>query len=486
MNRDLVEQILSCPNLPSLPAVALRVIELTSDPNVRLSDLASTIQNDQGLAAKVLKTVNSSFYALRQPCATISKALVLLGLGPVKTLALGFSLVSSLESRQFATFDYVGYWRRGLYSAVAAKCLAEAARKPFSEEAFLAGLLQDLGVMAMLRTLGTRYIRTFDKAGGDHRALVAQEIADLEVQHPEIGALLAERWKLPEQLVMPVRYHERPTAAPVEHAEMCRCIGLANLIHDALTDAAPGPALRKAYSRADQWMRLDTAAVDAVLRRTSLGAKELSRLFKLDTGPFSDPEHVITHAEKQRADLEVAETQGTSEVGMSALLASDGQNDPVTGVLARSEFDGILRKSFAEAVSASIPVGLVYVAVNSFREILAVQGVERADELLVRVAHALSEQFEMMGGVTCRVSNEVFAIVVEGSSAEGVEKLLEAAISTMNSGGQPLVSVSSGIAMTPGPDGARLASEAELVIAATRALHRSRQTAAEAPSRKAA
>ena len=100
----VLEEILSCPNLPSLPAVALRVIELTSNVNVSLKELAETIQNDQGLATKILKTVNSSFYGLRQRCSTIDKAIVMLGLSPVKSLALGFSLVESIDDPADARF----------------------------------------------------------------------------------------------------------------------------------------------------------------------------------------------------------------------------------------------------------------------------------------------------------------------------------------------------------------------------------------------
>ena len=108
MRKDVLEEILSCPSLPSLPAVAVRVIELTSDPNVRLSDLGEMIETDQGLTTKILRTVNSSYYGLRQKCANIQKALVMLGLNPVKSLALSFSLVSAVQDGESeGEFDFV-------------------------------------------------------------------------------------------------------------------------------------------------------------------------------------------------------------------------------------------------------------------------------------------------------------------------------------------------------------------------------------------
>ncbi len=96
MNPEILDKVLACKQLPSLPAVAMRVLELSGQENVSFKEIADTITNDQGLSSKVLRTVNSSFYALRKPCASINQSIVMLGLSAVKTLALGFSLVGSI------------------------------------------------------------------------------------------------------------------------------------------------------------------------------------------------------------------------------------------------------------------------------------------------------------------------------------------------------------------------------------------------------
>jgi HD-like signal output (HDOD) protein len=272
MNEELLEQILSCPALPSLPAVAVRVVELTQRPDASLDDLAATIQNDQALAAKVLKTVNSSFYGLRMRCSTINQALVMLGMSTVKSLALGFSLVSSVPNDTGDEFDLTAYWRRGLYTAVAARCIADAAGKVYADEAFLGGLLQDIGMMAMHQALGERYDK-LAAAAGPHRRLAKAELAELDVQHADIGAMLTERWKFPPELVLPVKYHERPTAAPAEHADIVRCVGLGNMAHDVLTDADPGPALRRFQIHAQLWFGMGPDESEALLTRIAAGAR---------------------------------------------------------------------------------------------------------------------------------------------------------------------------------------------------------------------
>ena len=198
MNEQLLQKILSCSKLPSLPEVAVRVIELTGDENLVMQELASVIEKDQGLATRILKTVNSAFYGLPKQCSTLTHAQSLMGLDAIKTLALGFSLLSGLKEDPESEFDYERYWRRAVYSAVAAKAVAIMVRNGDAEEAFLGGLLQDIGMIAMCKALGDEYAELVRSCGEDHRGLVKKELAEYELQHPDVGAMLAQRWKLPE------------------------------------------------------------------------------------------------------------------------------------------------------------------------------------------------------------------------------------------------------------------------------------------------
>ncbi|MEX0876710.1 MAG: HDOD domain-containing protein, partial [Phycisphaerales bacterium] len=112
MTQVSLQDILSCSSLPSLPAVAARLLELTSNPNVELSEISRLVQQDQALAARVLKTVNSSFYGLTSPCGSIERAMGYLGLNSVKSLVLGFSFVDVTGEGKDGTFDLQEHWRR--------------------------------------------------------------------------------------------------------------------------------------------------------------------------------------------------------------------------------------------------------------------------------------------------------------------------------------------------------------------------------------
>lgn len=419
MNSELLEEILGCRTLPSLPAVAVRVIEITGNPNCRLEDLAATIQNDQGLAAKVLRTVNSSFYGLRRPCASIHKSLVLLGLGPVKTLTLGFSLVATLRNDDDDRFDYVSYWRRGLYTAVGARCVADAARLPQSDEAFLGGLLQDIGVMAMYLALGDRYLNVMNRTGGDHNKLASAELSAFEIQHPDLGAMLAQRWRLPDELVVPVKYHERPAAAPREHAPIVRCVGLGNLIHDSLTLDDPIPSLAALYHRADQWFGLKAPAVDAIIRRSAEGAKELTSLFRLDTGGFADADAALIIAHERIAEC-APEAIASSE-GLDALVTNPDEIDPLTGLFAKTGFASELREAF-ERAKAGTPFALVQIAVDNYRTLAARAGLEASDAVLCDIAALLTRSFDRRTAKPCRLGGEVFAVILPNADEAGATR----------------------------------------------------------------
>src|SRR6478735_1846025 len=157
MNEQLVEKIRNCANLPSLPSIAMQVLELAQKADVDIAEIARIICKDPALSSKILRTVNSSFYGRSQHVSTISHALVILGLQSVKTLVLGFSLVTNLTKNKSKGFKHMTYWKRSIYSATAARAIAAKINIVQQEESFLAALLQDIGMLVLDQVLGEQY-----------------------------------------------------------------------------------------------------------------------------------------------------------------------------------------------------------------------------------------------------------------------------------------------------------------------------------------
>lgn len=406
MNPELLERVLSCQRLPSMPAVALRVIDLTQDQQVRLGDLAQVINNDQGLSAKILRTVNSSFYALRKPCTTINQAIVLMGLSAVKTLALGFSLVSSINANQSAGFDYQGYWRRSLLSGVAAKCFAHEAKAGKEEEAFLGGLLQDIGMVAMHIALGKDYERVLVMTNGDHRQLLKVELAELEVGHPEIGAMLAQRWRLPDDLVQPIRFHERPTAAPAEVMPTCQSVGVGNIACDVIQSAEPGVALKRLYTRAEEWLSVAPPRCDEVMKHVQHGAKEVARLLSMDIGQVRDAEEVQRRAADQLRQINLPLSPGADPGMLHAALL-----DEVTGLPSRAVFNQNVTVGFEQALvtGGTLCVAVLQPAGAQEAARLAAAGL---DSYMRAVAERLAGPIAQAGGILCRFDERILAAML--------------------------------------------------------------------------
>ena len=487
LQATVLDDILSCPTLPSLPAVALKVIELTSDPDCSMDELGSLIQNDQALAAKVLRTVNSSFYGLREPCSTIKRAIVMLGLSPVKALTLGFSLVSAVETEGRDEFPFAEYWRRSLFAAVGAKVVAEAAELPTADEAFLAGLLHDIGMIALYEALREHYVAVIEKTEGEHAMLVRHEIEAFELQHPEIGAMLAERWRIPSQLVMPIRYHERPTAAPSDNIELVHAVALGLMAHDALNKEESRTVTNRFYDKCSQWLRISSEDATSALRRINEGVAEMADLFNLETGEHGNTDDLVARAEERLVEMSrenPRETYATQK--LEDLVTGSSETDPLTGLPTREGFEAAFAATFDEAQARREPLTLLQVALDGLGEVNNAAGQFAVDEVIVGTVALLTKHFEPLGGVVCRLGSGVFTVILPGTgrtdAVAAAEKLrtsvTESAprwLSNASSGsGAPPITVSIGVSSADEETRAAFPSAQRLLLAGAQAVKAAR------------
>jgi HD-like signal output (HDOD) protein len=186
--------------LYSRPTVAMELVRLVEEPRVDASMLKNCIAQDPALTCKVLRVVNSSLYGLNRPVADLSQAINLLGIKPLKLLVLGFSLPDALFA-ELAGRELQWYWTNTLTRAVAARLLAEQLWRQPGDEAFTAGLLQDIGILVLLRELGEPYARFLTGVIDEKCHLAALEQETLGFDHIQLSASLLKRWQLPQRLV---------------------------------------------------------------------------------------------------------------------------------------------------------------------------------------------------------------------------------------------------------------------------------------------
>ena len=224
--------------LYSLPAVAMRVLELTASPKVDVRALKQCIENDPALTSRVLRVVNSSLFGLPREVSDLNQALALLGIKPLKLLVLGFSLPGNMLAGVEAAV--LGrYWRRALTRAVAARELCDALWRRDGDEAFIAGLLLDVGVLVLVRDLGEPYVRFLDRVYAERRSLADLERRSLGFTHVQLSAGLLRGWNLPEAIVSAVGASENSDAiATLSEREqrLAAVVRLAELLTSVLVD----------------------------------------------------------------------------------------------------------------------------------------------------------------------------------------------------------------------------------------------------------
>src|SRR4029453_532256 len=196
--------------MPMLPALAADVMSLAIDPEVSIARIARVIAKDQVLATRVLRLANSAYCAPMQEITTVNDAIVRMGTGPVRNVVLAVCFTSRLQGANVYGAQGRELMDHAIGTAYLARLIAEKLNED-ADEAFMCGLLHDLGKLLLLKLS-----RDFIKYGAPTPS--TQEIDKVyKERHPEIGARLMRTWQLPGALEHPVRFHHDPDAAAADH-----------------------------------------------------------------------------------------------------------------------------------------------------------------------------------------------------------------------------------------------------------------------------
>lgn len=247
----------------TLPAVALKLLELTNRADVSAADLRACLEQDPALTSKVLRVVNSSLFGLSRKVADLHQAVALLGVKPLKLLVLGFSLPDAMFAG-IAHDVLARYWKLTLTRALAARELAQRVWRQSGEEALIVGLLADLGFLALVQCLGAPYVTFARRAWQAESDLAALEQRALGYDHRQLTIRLLTAWGLPESIVAPLRPFDPAQGAPPAEVRVIRSVlRLAELLAHVLCGE------RRVYDRvvrlAQSEHRLDRQALAAVV-----------------------------------------------------------------------------------------------------------------------------------------------------------------------------------------------------------------------------
>jgi diguanylate cyclase (GGDEF)-like protein len=454
-----------CRTLPSVPAVVLQVLDLTQDPNVSASALAKVVARDPALAAKFLRVANSAWCGVRKEITTLDRAINLIGLNAAMSLALSFSLVRGLQKSVGGIFDHRAYWRRSVVSATSTRAVGMHLGATNKDELFLAGLLQDIGMLVLNEALPA-YSALVAAANGDHRVLVEAEQNEFGSDHTQAGGWILKKWGLPDRLIASVSTSHAPSG---RDDSLASSVVLGGLIADIWANPNSTDQVTKTAAEAARVLcGISLEQFDALLAKTAADLPETTNNLDVAIGDDALVSRLLDHAREALAELNLRALQ---EVRHFAIQA---QQDALTALFNRSYLNQIMHEQFVHSRSIFEPLTIVFLDIDHFKTINDTYGHRCGDLILVSVAQVIQASIRSQD-IAVRFGGDEFVILlmnakedVAAAISERIRSRIEDKLHKIGEGQTINVTVSVGWATTGNP---QISSAAELLEAADRNLY---------------
>lgn len=221
------ELIANLGDLPPLPQVAAQVLRISADPDATAEDLRKVISTDQALTSQILKISNSAMFGMMREIKTLSQAIMTLGFSTIKSVVIASS-AKNLYQRGAVGLQERLLWEHALVTALASRALGKTLKFPRVEEAFIGGLMHDIGKSVMGVKFPERYgalVRTVYNGQGNALEL---ELETFGFDHTMVGEALLRSWNLAQSLEEAVRWHHEPIGASEGNQPIAAIIALGN------------------------------------------------------------------------------------------------------------------------------------------------------------------------------------------------------------------------------------------------------------------
>lgn len=481
MNTDLHEALAACKTLPTLPTVAAQIIELSSQDDYGLSDIIDIVRNDITIATKLIASANTPQYYRGEPVVDISQGVSRLGFKSTMMIALSFSLSVKASSTEQTQIDTDTLWRRSVASGAIARLLARQLGSKDPEACFLAALVQDIGVLALLQAAPQTYASVTDTT---HEELCAAENTVFGCDHAAAGAWLLGEWKLPEEITDLVASSHDFAALTLENGSRQDhwCVAISGLLADAMLAGDQFQAARMVWII--EGMRGDGADLDAnIVHLIAEAVREAEALFEAQL--VQEP---VALLEASKEKLFEVMTDASRDINNDkveqleqrvSMLERQGQLDSLTGAANRGHFHTELDRLFDAANATGEPLSLMFIDADHFKQVNDAHGHLAGDEVLKWLANAFAE---LVSGkdLVGRYGGEEFVVILPNVSEAEANALGQRVCDHVRNGrvsaGGASIQVTVSIGIATIGDASKLRGTRDLIFAADQAMYFAKQS----------
>ena len=318
------DQISTLKNLPTLPHILLKLFEVCGRDDVSLDEITAIVSKDPSLSIKVLKLANSDYLGLPQKIHQINHAVDLVGAGGIKDLAICAGIYDALDKpKKNGSFNLKTFWWHSLRCAFLAKNMAAALKFGKPDEAFVSGLLHDIGKVVLWANFYEAYEDILQNSSNDEERLVLEE-ARFGVNHCDVATWLLNRWNFQTVISDPVRYHHESPIRIVQALPMTQIVYIANLLcQDTESKITEG------IISAQKILGLGSSECYGFIEKSRQDAKDVADALDIGINIDASRLKTITENDRKIQDVLVREVRNVSllTAALEGFLTAKDQND---------------------------------------------------------------------------------------------------------------------------------------------------------------
>jgi len=419
---EIEEVLKGLEKLPTLPGIAMKILELVRDEDTNLKEIADVLSTDPPLSARVLKLINSPFYGVRTQVTSVPHAVNLLGLNTIKNLALSFSLLRDYRKGNKVDFDYTRFWKESLIGAVSCKLIAEKIIPELSEDAFFLGLIHNIGILALIQCMPQQYGLVLKEKD---RTLCSYHEAENQIlgfNHMEIGEYLIRTWGLPETFFTPVLYHHDPEALKTKGSKIeliTKVLHLSSLFIDlnSFTDKKFYLAMLEFFVKEHGFTgRFQT---DVITRQIHEQTMEIFPLFDIRIGEEKAYLEMIDAAREELINLSTdVMHQLLEQKKLIKSLREETIRDGLTNLFNYQRFHESLEKEVYRAKRYKLQLTVILADIDHFKAVNDKYGHLASDYCLKKIADCLKDSLRESDSVA-RYGGEEFAVILPETDLDG-------------------------------------------------------------------